>query len=185
MRATWLMLAAATACLWVSGLSGAEKDGPQRAANPSGAGSRGPSGAEKDGPQPLADRIFTNSDKNKDSSLDEKELLQAKRLLKTALLQGKKAEELPGGKATFDRIQEAAVKGKLGDEKNGAVAKEQWLEHVKDAFTNKEAVFKDVYDRAAEAAKKFSEQQQRERQNYQKRIGEQQRDLRKIQPGKR
>lgn len=132
MRATWLVLTVGAVCLSLSGRGMA---------------------AEPDGPAALADRIFGNADKNKDSSLDSKEVLEAKRIFKAAIFQGKKADELPGGKKSFDRIEEAATKGKLDDNKSGNVTKSEWLDHVKDSFAKKEAILKDAREKAAQAKK--------------------------------
>src|SRR5690348_14078210 len=78
-----------------------------------------------DSDKALAERIFGNADKNNDDSLDEKEVLEAKRIFKAAIFEKKKADELPGRKGTFDKIEDAATKGKLDDNKNGKVTKEE------------------------------------------------------------
>lgn len=130
----------------------------------------------------LAERIFGNADKNKDSSLDDKEVLEAKRIFKAAILQGKKADDLPGGKSTLDKIQEAATKkGKLDDNKNGTVTKEEWLGYVKDAFKQKDAIIKDAKEKIAAAnaaAKKKQDEQnklnqlRREKEQLQKKLNQ-------------
>src|SRR5262245_59921040 len=86
----------------------------------------------------LADRIFGNADKNKDSSIDDKEILEAKRIFKAAILQGKKADELPGGKNTLEKIEDAATKGKF----DKSVSKQEWQTHVKESFDKKENILK-------------------------------------------
>jgi len=122
----------------------------------------------------LADRIFGNADKNNDSTLDEKEVLEAKRIFKAAILAGKKADEVPGGKQTIDKIEDAASKGKL--DKN--VSKQEWQAHVKESFDRKDSILKDAKEKAA-AAKKAAEDRekaqraQREREQQQKKLQEQ------------
>jgi hypothetical protein len=118
--------------------------------------------AEPDSPQVLADRIFGNADKNKDAVLDEKEVLEARRIFKAAILQGKKADELPGGKATFEKIEDAATKGKL-DAKNGQVSQKEWTEYVKNAFQKKESILKNAKEDIAKRKKDAEERERLER----------------------
>jgi len=140
--------------------------------------------AAADTQQALADRIFGNADKNNDDALDEKEILEAKRIFKAAILQGKKADELPGGKGTIDKLEDAAIKGKL----DNSVSKPQWSAHVKQAFDKKESILKDAKEKVA-AAKKAAEERekaqrlQRERELQQKKLQEQKNKNKK--PGKK
>jgi hypothetical protein len=107
----------------------------------------------------VAERVFANADKNKDGALEGKELLEAKRIFRTAILQGKKANEIPGGKLTMEKIGEAASKGKL--DAATKVNKDEWLDHAKDAFAKRDGIVKEIIEKAnaefrerAEKAKK-------------------------------
>jgi len=111
----------------------------------------------------LADRIFGNADKDNDGSLSEKEVPEAKRIFKSAIFEKKKADDLPGGKATFERIENAATQGKVDDNKDGKVGKNEWLNYVKDGFKKKEAILKDAKEKLAAARKKQENQAQIER----------------------
>lgn len=118
--------------------------------------------AAVDSDKMLADRIFGNADKNDDGSLHDKEVSEAKRILKVAIFEKKKADELPGGKNTFEKIEDAATQGKVDDNKDGKVTKDEWLGYVKDAFKKKDAILKDAREKVAQAtaaAKKKQEEQ--------------------------
>jgi hypothetical protein len=122
----------------------------------------------------LAERIFGNADKNKDSALDEKEILEAKRIFKAAILQGKKADDLPGGKNTVEKIENAATAGKLSK----SVSKQEWLSHVKESFDKKENILKQAREEAAKRKKEAEERErqarlQREKEQLQKKLQEQ------------
>lgn len=131
----------------------------------------------------LAQRIFGNADKNNDDALDDKEVLEAKRIFKAAVLQGKRANDLPGGKNTLDKIQDFVTKkGKLDDNKNGKVTKQEWLDFVKEGFKRKESIIKEAKDKlaaAAAAAKKKQEEQnkidrlRREKEQLEKKLKQQ------------
>jgi hypothetical protein len=132
----------------------------------------------------IADRIFGNADKNKDSALDEKEILEAKRIFKAALLQGKKADELPLGKSTLEKIENAATTGKF----DSSVSKQEWQTHVKASFDKKEAILKHAREEVAKRKKEAEEREkaqraQREREQLQKRLQEQKNKNKK--PGKK
>ena len=111
-----------------------------------------------EGEKALADRIFGNADKNDDGSLDDKEVPEAKRIFKSAILEKKKADELPGGKNSFEKIEDIATQGKPDDNKDGKVSRQEWLEYVKDAFKKKEAILKNARERMAAAKKKQEDQ---------------------------
>jgi hypothetical protein len=111
-----------------------------------------------DSDKTLAERMFGNADKNDDGSLDDKEVPEAKRIFKSAIFEKKKADELPGGKNTFEKIEDAATQGKVDDNKDGKVTQQEWLGYVKDAFNKKEAILKDAREKIAAAKKKQDDQ---------------------------
>jgi hypothetical protein len=162
MRATWTFLATAVIGLSMSGICAA---------------------AESE--SALADRIFGNADKNKDSSLDDKEILEAKRIFKAAIFQGKKADDLPMGKSTFEKIENAATSGKF----DKSVSKQEWQTHVKESFDKKESILKHAREEVAKRKKDADERErvqrlQREKEQLQKKLQQQKKNDNKK-PGKK
>jgi len=68
--------------------------------------------------KPVAENSFKTADKDTDRQLDETELREARRILKAALRQSR-PDDVPGGKATIDKVEDLASRPLAGSMKEG------------------------------------------------------------------
>jgi len=117
----------------------------------------------------FAQKAFATADKNNDGGLDERELREALRIVRSALV-GASGSDLPGGKSTAAKLEEMVSKARPDADGDGRVNEKEFNDLLAQTEKRARAIIDAEIDRAKEAARKA--QQQQEQAGKQKRKAE-------------
>ncbi len=126
----------------------------------------------------VIEKAFKSADTDSDQQLDEKEVREARRILRGAVLAAL-PNDVPGGKATRDRIEDLISKPIKGS-KDGSVSRPEFTKFAESVFDARDAILKDARKKEAddlakqrqreeELRRKAREQAEKERQKHNKR----------------
>jgi len=112
----------------------------------------------------IAENTFNTADKDSNQKLDEDELREARRILRTVLLKGVPSN-IFGGKTTREKIEELANKSVKGS-KSG-VTLEDFVAFVKSVLDQRDGIVKDANKKAADELAKQKQQAEEARRKAQ------------------
>jgi Ca2+-binding EF-hand superfamily protein len=107
----------------------------------------------------FTERSFATADKDDDNSLDEREMREALRIVRSALL-GSFGNDLPGGKATTATLEELVAKARFDADGDGNVSQKEYNQTLAEIESRARATVDAAVEKAKEAAKKANQQQE-------------------------
>lgn len=106
----------------------------------------------------IIERTFKSADKNSDRQLVDDEVNDARRILRGALL-GSLPKDIPGGKATRDKIEDLTTKQIKGS-KDGIITLEEFTKFAESLFDSKDTILKAAAKREADELAKQKEREE-------------------------